>query len=722
MRVLLASALLLVGVVGSCTALGQEQGRGLGAPPAPVAARRPVTDEFHGVKVTEDYRWLEDWDDPEVKAWSAGQNEHARAVLDGLPAVDAIRARVTQIRSATSPRYYALDMVGGRLFAIKNQPPKQQPMLVVMPSADEPEKERVVVDPNAIDTEGHTAIDFYAPSADGALVAVSMSRGGSESGDVHIFEVASGKETGEVVPRVNGGTAGGSVAWSRDGKGFYYTRYPRGSERAPEDMGFYQQVYYHALGTATGSDRYEVGKDFPRIAEVMLEASREGPEYILATVANGDGGEFEHFLRSPEGRWSQVTTFEDRCTRANLHGPDMLYLLTREKSPLGELTWVPRSDPTLVSRDEIILASPDKAVLENWAVSGDPMFVLYQKGGVSDLRVFDFRGTPGGFVPILPVSSVGQIARAEPGGFLFDNESYTRPMAWYHATGVDPTPRKTGLAQEASVDFGDVEVVREYATSKDGTKVPITILRPAGVKLDGSNPTLIFGYGGFGVNMTPNYAEVRKVWLEQGGVWAVTNIRGGAEFGEEWHRAGNLLNKQNVFDDFYACIARMQELGYCTPAKTAIMGGSNGGLLMGAVMTQHPEAMAAVVSAVGIYDMLRVELSPNGAFNVTEFGTVKDEEQFKAMYAYSPYHHVTDGTKYPKVLFMTGANDPRVDPMQSRKMTARMQAAGADVLLRTSSSSGHGIGSSLAERIEEDVDRYAFLFEALGVGYKKVAK
>jgi prolyl oligopeptidase len=725
MRVLLGSALLLVGVVGSCAALVQE-GSGTkdqpGKAPAPVAAKKPVTDDFHGTKVAEDYRWLENWDDPKVKAWSEGQNEHARGVLDHLPAVDAIRERVTQVRSSMSPRYFALDMVGGRLIALKNQPPKQQPVLVVMPSADDPDKERVVVDPNVIDKEGHTAIDFFVPSHDGKLVAVSMSEGGSESGDVHVFDIASGKEVGEVVPRVNGGTAGGSLSWARDGKGFYYTRYPRGSERAPEDMDFYQQVYYHAIGTPTDSDRYEVGKEFPRIAEVMLETAREGPEYVLATVANGDGGQFEHFLRSPEGQWTQVTTFDDQCTHANLHGPDMLYLLTRHKSPLGELIWVPRADPKLVNRDEIILESPDKAVLEDWAVSGEGMFTLYQKGGISDLRLLDFRGSQNGFVKILPISSVGQIVRAEPGGVLFHNESYTEPMAWYHATDVDPSPRKTKLAQKPAVDFGDVEVVREVATSKDGTKVPITILKPRGIKLDGSNPTLIYGYGGYGVNQTPSYSEIRKVWLEQGGVWAITNIRGGAEFGEEWHRAGNLLNKQNVFDDFYACIRRMQELKYCTPEKTAIMGGSNGGLLMGAVMTQHPDAMAAVVSAVGIYDMLRVELSPNGAFNVTEFGTVKDPEQFKAMYAYSPYHHVKDGTKYPKVLFTTGANDPRVDPMQSRKMTARLQAAGCDALLRTSASSGHGIGSSLAQRIEEDVDRFAFLFDTLGVKYRPVAK
>src|SRR5262249_32077632 len=262
------------------------------------------------------------------------------------------------------------------------------------------------------------------------------------------------------------------------------------------------------------------------------------------------------------------------------------------------------------------------------------------------------------------------------------------------------------------------EVVREFATSKDGTKVPVSIIMSKGTKRDGSHPALVTGYGGYGVSITPSFSATRRILLDQGFVCAVANIRGGGEFGEPWHLQGNLAKKQNVFDDFAAVLQLLIDRGYTSREKLAIEGGSNGGLLMGAVLTQHPELMKTVVAHVGIYDMLRVELSANGVFNIAEFGTVKNQDQFRALYAYSPYHHVREGLHYPSILFLTGANDPRVDPMQSRKMTARLQAvAPSDVpiLLRTSANSGHGGGTGLSERIEQTVDVLAFLFDQLAV-------
>jgi prolyl oligopeptidase len=268
------------------------------------------------------------------------------------------------------------------------------------------------------------------------------------------------------------------------------------------------------------------------------------------------------------------------------------------------------------------------------------------------------------------------------------------------------------------VSFADTEVIGETAVSRDGTRVPVTVLRRKGTPLDGSNPTLLYGYGGYAISQRPTYSAMRRVWLEQGGVYAVAALRGGGEFGEDWHRAGNLTRKQNVFDDFLASAQRLIDAGYTRPARLAIEGGSNGGLLMGAAFTQRPELFGAVVSHVGIYDMLRVELAPNGAFNVTEFGTVKEPAQFHALLGYSPYHHVQAGTLYPPTLFITGENDPRVDPMQSRKMTAMLQAktAGAGpILLRTSSRTGHGITTDLAESIAQKADAMAFMLDALGV-------
>jgi prolyl oligopeptidase len=277
------------------------------------------------------------------------------------------------------------------------------------------------------------------------------------------------------------------------------------------------------------------------------------------------------------------------------------------------------------------------------------------------------------------------------------------------------------MATASPANFGDIEVVRQFAVSKDNTRVPMNILRKKGTKLDGNNPTLLYGYGGYNVNLSPDFSARRRVWLDQGGIWVVANLRGGAEFGETWHEQGNLTRKQNVFDDFIACAEYLIKNKYTNPDKLVIEGGSNGGLLMGAALTQRPDLFHAVVAHVGIYDMLRYEVFPNGAFNVTEYGTVKEADQFRALYGYSPYHHVKDGTDYPAVLFLTGDNDGRVDPMNSRKMTARLQAAthsGRPILLRTNSGSGHGIGAPLNERIDKDADVFAFLFDQCGMAWR----
>jgi prolyl oligopeptidase len=269
------------------------------------------------------------------------------------------------------------------------------------------------------------------------------------------------------------------------------------------------------------------------------------------------------------------------------------------------------------------------------------------------------------------------------------------------------------------VDFSDTEVVREWAVSKDGTKIPMSVIRRKGIKLDGTAPTLLTGYGGFDISLAPSFRPNLRLWLEHGGVYVVANLRGGGEYGEAWHHAGSLTRKQNVFDDFAACAKHLVDARYTKQSNLAIIGGSNGGLLMGAALVQHPDMFRAVVSFVGIYDMLRSEVTtPNAIFNITEFGSVKDAAQFRALYAYSPYQHVTDGTAYPAVLLLTGANDPRVNPANSRKMTARLQAATsskAPILLRTSSNTGHGIDSSLDEQIEEGADVWAFLFDQLGL-------
>jgi prolyl oligopeptidase len=689
-----------------------------------VTEKRPVVEEHHGTKIEDPYRWLEDGTSKEVRAWSAAQNAAARAWLDAVPGVSVLRKRMQELMAGGSPSWYDLTWSGDLLFALKKQPPLQQPRLVAMRSPQDPGSETVIVDPNAMDPAGGTSIDWYVPSLDGKLVAVSLSRGGSESGDVHVFEAATGRDTGEVVPRVNGGTAGGGLAWGEGSTGFYYTRYPRPGERPVAELPFHQQVWWHALGTPGTSDRYETGKDLPRIAEIQLQSSRDG-RWVLASVQNGDGGEFVHWLRTPGDGWRQLTRHEDRCVLAVLGEDDAVYLVSRLGAPRGKVLRLPLGErPPALADAAVVVPQRDDSIATDFSSqrgltpTRSLLYVLYQEGGPSAVRIYDHGGKGLGEIPLLPISAVDEMTAMDSDDLLFQNQTFLSPPAWSIYRAAERAVVRTGLVETSAADFSDCQVVRDVAVSKDGTKVPLSIVMRRGMELDASHPTLLYGYGGYGISLTPIFRPQVLAWLEQGGVYVVANIRGGGEYGDAWHLGGNLTRKQNVFDDFAAASRRLVEAKVTTPERLAWSGKSNGGLLMGAMITQHPELARAAVAAVGIYDMLRVELTPNGAFNVPEFGTVADRTQFDALYAYSPYHHVGDGTKYPSVLFLTGENDPRVEPWQSRKMVARLQAAnprGNPVLLRTSASSGHGIGTALGELIEENVDIYAFLLHELGV-------
>ena len=692
---------------------------------APATRVDDVADKYHGVEVADPYRWLENWDDPEVKKWSEAQNAYARSILDALPAADALRPKVEAIMKAEVVSYSDIAIAKGQMFASKKQPPKPQPVIVVMPAPGDPSKERVLLDPSVLDSTGGTSVDWFRPSPDGKLLAVSLSKGGSESGDVHLFDVATGKATGEVIERVNGGTAGGDLEWRPDSTGFYYTRYPRTGERPDEDLTFYQQLYYHRLGTKEAEDKYELGKDLPRVAEIQLEVEPKSGR-LLATVQKGDGGQFAHYVRQTSGVWQQFSEFGDRTVAATFGPKGRMYVVSRKGAPKGRLLVTSSSYPQVDTADEFIAEGEDTIHTDFWGggtivVTDSRVYVMYQTGGPSEVRAFDRKGKPMPAPKAAPISAVHELVRLGRDDLLLSTTSHTEPTTWLQWSSKKAATTKSPLSSESPADFSNVEVRREMATSKDGTKIPVNILMKKGTKLDGTNPCLVTGYGGYGVSLTPYQRSTWKVLLDAGFVVAQVNLRGGSEYGDAWHDAGRLTKKQNVFDDFFAALQYMVEHEYTSKDKLAIEGGSNGGLLMGATLVQHPGIAKAVVSHVGIYDMLRVELSPNGAFNVAEYGTVEDARQFKALYAYSPYHNIKDGTAYPAVLFMTGANDPRVDPMQSRKMTARLQAAtSADrpVLLRTSANTGHGGGTPLAARVEQTVDAYAFLFAELGVSVK----
>lgn len=695
------------------------------------APKRPVVDEYRGVtvRVADDYRWLEDFDDPQTQKWTAAQNARTRAYLDARPDRATLRDKIADYYQKVSPSYFDLQERRGTIFALKFAPPKDQNMLVALKSPDHPEAERVLIDPNGKDGKGLLAIDWFVPSLDGRLVAVAMSEKGSEDSTLYFFDAKSGRELFERVPRVNFPTAGGSAAWNPDGTGVYYTRYPQGTERPKEDANFYQQIWFHKLGTPPSTDSYLLGKDFPRIAEVRLETRGDG-KFLFATVANGDGGEFEHFLMGPDGRWTQLTKFADKVIYGTLGLDGAAYLLSRQDAPRGKILRLPLNDPRLSAAATIVPQGEDVIEAEGAADQSRPRLVVptenrlyigYLAGGPDKARIFDLNGKPAGEIPLPEVASVQEIVPVGKDAVLTRLQTYLQPSAVYAFRGPSDL-KKTALAVKPPVSFDDAEVVREFAVSKDGTKVPLNIIRRKGTALDGSNPTLLYGYGGYGVSLSPSFLGIKgRLWLDQGGVYVIANLRGGGEYGEEWHQAGNLTHKQNVFDDFLAAAEYLIAHKYTTPANLVIEGGSNGGLLMGAALTQRPDLFRAVVSHVGIYDMLRVELSPNGSFNTTEFGTVKDPDQFSALYAYSPYHRVADGVAYPAALFMTGDHDGRVDPMNSRKMTARLQAATSSsrpILLRTSSNSGHGMGTALSENIDQLADGLAFFLNELGLKAK----
>lgn len=727
--------------------------------PTPVV---PVWNEYHGTRVLDPYQWLEQTDSPAVTQWTDAQNRLAREHLDRIPTRDFLQKELGKLVQNSGSNYHGLKVAGGRIFALKLAPPAQQPVLVTLASMEHPLGERVVVDPADLDKKGGTSIDFYEPSPDGKTVAVSLSEHGSESGTLHVFDTADGRHWMDRIPRAQFATAGGSVAWRGDGLGFYYSRYPHEGERPAADLPFYQQVYFHALGTENAADRYEVGREFPRIAEIQLQA-QPGGDHVLATVLDGDGGDRSLWLRDPDGRWRQIARSEDQIEQGAfgrdpyyIEWPrdEALYLLSRKGAPKGKVLRWPLKASSVQEAREII--AEGRRSITRVVPSSTGLYLAEIDGGPMNLRFVDRRATlaeavdPGETnapsaqatagandaasrdsdaarrprrqwsVPVNALHSISELVVHQGDELLFRSEGYLEPYSWqrYDPAKDRNRPVNTALRGVPGTDFSDVEAVRLTARSKDGTLVPMTLLQRKGLRQTGNEPTILTGYGGYGISIVPAYQLRRRAWLDQGGRVAIANLRGGGEFGDRWHRDGNLTRKQTVFDDFIACAEFLIRSNYTSSAKLAIEGGSNGGLLMGAALTQRPELFRAVVAHVGLYDMLRVERDPNGEFNTTEFGSVKSSEQFDALLAYSPYHAVRDRVAYPSVLFMTGAHDGRVNPAHSRKMTARLQAASVSkrpILLRTSNSTGHGQGTPLNARIAQWVDVDAFLWEQLGV-------
>jgi prolyl oligopeptidase len=700
-------------------------------PPAPVFAPGDTVDTIQGVKVADPYRALENGSDPKVEAWSDGQNARTHGYLDALPGREPVAAKLRRLITAASPAYGALQAQGATVFAIYNDPAKQQPSLVRLNAAADPASRTAVLDPNVLDASGHTEIDWYTASPDGTKVAVSLSKNGSEDGTLHVYDVASGAEIGTPIPAVQFPTAGGSLAWTADGKGFWYTRYPTSGPE--EERHFNQQVYFHKLGGDAAADPLVLAtKDgLPRTGEVFLN-NDSGAGAAIAAVQLGDGGQWQIYVLRPGKPALKVARYENRVIAATMAKDGTLYGLSRLNAPKGKVMKLAAPYTGGFAKATVFAPEQKDAAIVDGGEFGQPLqaaggrlVVNRIAGGPSRLSVYDAGGKATA-MSIPQIAAIGDVAPMPNGDVLYSVATYLQPIYYARWSAASGQSARTGLAVTSPISFADATVTRAFATSKDGTRVPLNIIAKKGVVLDGSHPVLLYGYGGYGVNQTPHFlGAVRRLWLDAGGIYVEANLRGGGEYGDEWHRAGALTKKQNVFDDFAAAGDWLIANHYTTRDKLALMGGSNGGLLMGAEITQHPQLARAVVSAVGIYDMIRFELDPNGAFNVTEFGSVKDPAQFKALYAYSPLLNVKPGTAYPAVLMTTGANDGRVNPMNSRKFTAALQAATTSdrpILLRTSKNAGHGIGSSLDDRISEQTDQLMFLFDQLGMSAAAAAK
>jgi prolyl oligopeptidase len=683
------------------------------APRPPTTMRKPVIDIYHGIQVTDDYRWLENAQDPQVRQWVKDQNHYTRSLLRKLPSWKPIQQRLQYLNEELTADYDQLTYQGGNLFALDDGV-----LVTIRLNGNAPPTTRELVDPEQKLPDKNATISAYFPSVDGSLVAVVMAVEGREEGSIYVYETATGKQLPDLLPNVFT-SSGGSLVWQADGSGFYYTRHPRDARTPRKDRNAYSHVYFHKLGRPVSEDRYVWGKGFSRLTSITLASSRDG-RHVIAQVNVGTAVETALYYLTPTGKWQQITGYADEITMMAFGRQNDLYLISEKGAPRGQVLRLSLNDPR-IDQAQVILPQGDR-VLQGVLPTAKGLYVVDNLGAGDRLRVLDRDGKAKAVIPLPPMSTVDQLISMESGVVLYRVESYRDPPAWFRYDPAVGQGTPTGLAVTSPVDFHNLEVVQEWAVSKDSTRVPVTIVYRKGTPRDGRNPTLVTGYGGYGDSQVPDFQVDRMVWFEQGGIFAVAHVRGGGELGADWRRAGQLIKKQNGIDDFAACLQLLIDRTYTCPQRLAITGASQGGALVGAALTQYPGKVRAMVGEVGAYDLLRSELHPNEAFSITEQGTVTDPEQFKALYAYSPYRRVVDGTAYPAVFLLTGENDNRVDPANSWKMAARLQAATTShlpVLLWTGSKSGHDNGAR-GDIITRQTDIFAFLFQQLGVKYRPV--
>jgi prolyl oligopeptidase len=709
----------ILSLTAACAALAAAAAAFAAVPPTEVTE---VRDPLHGVEIVDPYRWLEGSDAPEiagdaeldarVSAWTDAQNAYTREVLDGLPGRAALESRLRELMEVAAVASPAVR--GNRYFTWRRNGSQAQWTIHVQEGLDgEP---RVILDPNALDESGLTALQWIEPSPDGSLMAFGLYTAGDELAVLYLLDVASGEWLADEIPnRVRG------VNWLPDGRSFIYHRL------AEVDNPYSTQILHHRVGTHHRQDRliFEQYKEGPLATTwgPWGEIDHEGRWLLLGYWTGTDSldlrvADFRHWLETGELALQDIVVDERAISEGPVIG-DTLFMRTALDAPNGRVIAVDLRRPGREHWREIIPERADAVVTEVSAAKGI-LAVTYLQDAANRVERFDFSGRPLGPVQLPGLGTASVYTAEDRTEAFFAFESFNRPDSIYR-TDLATGDSALWVQPEVPVDPSLVEVSQVFYESRDGTRVPMFLVHRKGLERSGDNPTLLTGYGGFNIARTPSFRATNFPWFESGGVYALANLRGGSEYGEAWHRAGMLDQKQNVFDDFIAAAEWLTEQGYTRPGRLGIMGGSNGGLLTGAALVQRPELFGAVVSAVPLLDMLRYQHFLMARYWVPEYGSAEDPEQFGFLRAYSPYHHVTAGVRYPAVLLTAGENDKRVHPLHARKMAALLQASTASdpaedpVLLWVDRDAGHGQGKPLHLRVRDAADIQMFLRWQLGM-------
>ena len=685
---------------------------GSGTPPTyPVAKKVDQTDTYFGTTIADPYRWLEDANSADTKAWVDAENQVTQAYLATIPQRAAIRQRLTRLWNYE--RYSVPFREGGRYFYSRNDGLQNQAVLYTMTSlTDTP---RLLLDPNTLAADGTVALAGLAVSPDGKLLAYSTAASGSDWNEIKVRDVATGKDLADHIKWVKFS----ETAWTRDGKGFFYSRYDEPKEATKlADVNYFQKLYYHKLGTPQDAD--VLVYDRPDEKEWGFgAATTDDGRYLIITATKGTAHRYRVFYKDLTKPGAKVQALIDNFDAAydfvDNVGP-VFYFVTDRNAPRQRIVAIDTRMPREADWKTIVPESGQTLVAAH--LVGDRLIAQYLADARSVVRITDLKGKPVREVALPGIGSVaGFTGKRGDKETFFSFTGFTTPTTIYR---LDMKTGSSTVFRQPKVQFdpNDYETRQQFFTSRDGTRVPMFIVSKKGLKLDGNNPTYLYGYGGFNISLTPAFSPANLAWMEMGGVYAVANLRGGGEYGEAWHEAGTKLKKQNVFDDFIGAAEWLVANKVTSPTKLAIGGGSNGGLLVGAAMTQRPELFAAAVPQVGVMDMLRFHKFTIGWAWTSDYGSSENPDEFKALVKYSPLHNLKQGTCYPATMITTADHDDRVVPAHSFKFAAAAQAAQAGpnpVLIRIDTKAGHGAGKPTSKQIEEVADRWGFLTKALNV-------